>query len=170
MKRLTLLILAVVAILGVASTNLTAQETAAQIVFVNSQAAIAAHPAGQQIEDLEAQAREEISGLQQSIQEIANRARQGQQLTPEEQERYQTLVATLQTVQQRWEADIAEAAQPAVEAVDAAIQALAQENGYSIVLDAGVAGPQGTNLVVYAQEGLDITQQVIERIQGGQQQ
>ena len=166
MKRLTLLIIAVAAILGVASTNLTAQAPETRIVFVNSQAAIAAHPSGEEAANLETQAREELSGIQSSIQELATRARSGEQLSAEEQERYQTLVATLQTVQQRWEADISAAAQPAVAAVDEAIRALAQENDYSIVLDAGVAGPQGTNLVVYAQEGLDITPQVIERIQG----
>lgn len=168
MKRLTLPIIAVVAILGVASTNLTAQAPETRIVFVNSQAAIAAHPAGEEAANLKSQAREEISGIQSSIQELAARARSGQQLSAGEQERYQALVATLQTVQQRWEADISAAAQPAVAVVDEAIRALAQENGYSIVLDAAVAGPQGTNLVVYAQEGLDITPQVIERIQAGQ--
>jgi Skp family chaperone for outer membrane proteins len=168
MKRLTLTILCVAAILGVASTNLTAQAPETRIVFVNSHAAIAAHPAGEEATALETQAREELSGIQSSIQEIANRARAGQQLSAEEQERYQTLLATLQSVQQRYDAEIRTVAEPAVAAVDQAIRAIADENGYSIVLDAAVAGPRGTNLVVYAREGLDITDQVVERIQAGQ--
>ncbi|MEX2535430.1 MAG: OmpH family outer membrane protein [Trueperaceae bacterium] len=165
MKRLTLILVCVAVILGVASINLTAQAPDTRIVFVNSQAAIAAHPAGDEAIALEAQAREELSGIQSSIQELAERARAGEQLTAEDQERYQTLLATLQTVQQRYEAEIATAAEPAVTDVDQTIRALAQENGYSIVLDAVEAGPRGTNLVVYAQEGLDITELVIERIQ-----
>jgi Skp family chaperone for outer membrane proteins len=168
MKRLTLTIICVAAILGVASTNLTAQAPETRIVFVNSQAAIAAHPAGEEATALEAQAREELGGIQTSIQEIANRARAGQQLSAEEQERYQTLLATLQSVQQRYDAEIRTVAEPAVAAVDQAIRAIADENGYSIVLDAAVAGPRGTNLVVYAREGLDITDQVVERIEAGQ--
>jgi outer membrane protein len=169
MKRLTLILLVVAALVGVAPFTLTAQAPEARIVFVNSQAAIAAHPAGEEAAALEAQAREELGEIRASAQALAERARAGQQLTAEEQERYQTLVATLQTVQQRYESDIAAAAGPAITAVDEAIRAVAQENGYTIVLDAAVAGPQGTNLVVYAQEGLDITAQVIERIGSGEQ-
>lgn len=168
MKRLTLILLCVAAILGVASTNLTAQAPETRIVFVNSQAAIAAHPAGEEATALEGQAREELGGIQSSIQELANKARSGQQLSAEEQERYQTLLATMQSVQQRFEAEISAAAEPAVTAVDETIRQIAQEEGYTIVLDSGVAGPRGTNLVVYAQEGLDITDQVIERIQTAQ--
>lgn len=165
MKRLTLILLCVVAILGVASINLTAQAPSTRIVFVNSQAAIAAHPAGEEATALEAQAREELGGIQSSIQELANRARAGEQLTAEEQERYQTLLATLQSVQQRYDAEIRTVAEPAIAAVDQAIRAVAAENGYSIVLDSDVAGPRGTNLVVFAEEGLDVTDQVVSRIQ-----
>jgi Skp family chaperone for outer membrane proteins len=168
MKRLTLIILSVVAILGVAPFYLTAQAPDTQIVFVNSQAAIAAHPAGEEAVQLEQQAREEINEIRASIQEIADRARAGEELTAEEQERYQTLVTTLQAVQQRYQADFDAAAAPAIEAVNRAIAEIAQEKGYTLVLDSLAAGPQGTNLVVYAQQGLDITELVIERVQAGQ--
>ncbi|MEX2540891.1 MAG: OmpH family outer membrane protein [Trueperaceae bacterium] len=168
MKRLTLILLCVVALLGVASTNLTAQAPETRIVFVNSQAAIAAHPAGEQATALEEQARNELGGIRTSIQELADRARAGEQLSAEDQERYQTLLATMQSVQQRYDAEIRTVAEPAVIAVDEAIRAVAAENGYSIVLDSDVAGPRGTNLVVYAQEGLDITELVVERIQSGE--
>ena len=164
MKRLTLLLLVVAALIGVASLNLTAQETSTRIVFVNSQAAIAAHPAGAQASQVEEQARQELQEIQGSIEQLAARARAGEQLTPEEQEPYQTLLTTLQSVQQRYQAEFGAAAGPAIEAVNAAIADIAEENGYSIVLDALAAGPQGTNLVVYAQPGLDITDLVIERI------
>lgn len=168
MKRLTLITLCVAAILGVASTQLTAQAPETRIVFVNAQAAIAAHPAGEEAVRIQEQARQETGEIRQSIQELADRARAGQQLTPEEQERYQTLVTTLQAVQQRYAADFDRAAAPAIEAVNGTIAQLAEENGYSIVMDAVAAGREGTNLVVYAQPGLDITEQVIERLGGTQ--
>lgn len=164
MKRLTLIILSVGVLLGVASVNLDAQEQGTRIVFVNSQEVIAAHPAGEEAARIEEQARQETDEIRSSIQELAQRAQAGQELTPEEQERYQTLVTTLQTVQQRYQTEFNAAAQPAVEAVNSAIAAVAEENGYSMVLDSVAAGPQGTNLVVYAQPGLDITEMVIERV------
>lgn len=165
MKRLTLTLLCVVAILGVAPFYLSAQAPETQIVFVNSQAAIAAHPAGEEAARIEEQARVETGEIRDNIQALAERARAGEELTPEEQERYQTLVTTLQTVQQRYQADFNAAAGPAIEAVNQAIATIAEENGYTMVLDAMAAGPQGTNLVVYAQPGLDITELVVERIQ-----
>lgn len=164
MKRLTLIILSVGVLLGVASVDLDAQEQGTRIVFVNSQEVIAAHPAGEEAARIEEQARQETDEIRSSIEELAQRAQAGQELTPEEQERYQTLVTTLQTVQQRYQSEFNAAAQPAVEAVNAAIAAVAEENGYGVVLDSVAAGPQGTNLVVYAQPGLDITEMVIERV------
>lgn len=164
MKRLTLIILSVGVLLGVASVDLDAQEEGTRIVFVNSQEVISAHPAGEEAARIEEQARQETDEIRSSIEELAQRAQAGQELTPEEQERYQTLVTTLQTVQQRYQTEFNAAAQPAVEAVNAAIAAVAEENGYSMVLDSVAAGPQGTNLVVYAQPGLDITEMVIERV------
>lgn len=166
MKRLTLIILVAAAIIGVASLNLTAQPQGTQVVFINSQAAIAAHPAGEEAAQLQEQARTEIGEIQTSLQELANRVRAGEELSPADQERYQTLLTTLQTVQARYEAEINAAAGPAIEAVNQAIAAVAEANGYTIVMDAAVAGPPpGLNLIVYSQPGLDITDQVIEYLQ-----
>ncbi len=161
MKRLTPLILAIAVILGVTSTTPSAQTSDTRVVFINSQAAIAAHPLGTEVSRIEEQARAETSEIAQSIEQLAARARAGEELTPEEQERYQTLVTTLQTVQQRYEQQFNEAAGPVIEAVNQAIAQVAAQNGYDIVLDSVAAGPQGTNLVVYAVDGLDITDQVI---------
>lgn len=161
MKRLTLFGLAVAAVVAIAATNLNAQTQPTKIVFVDSQAAINSHPAGQKAQDLKKQAQTEIDDLRSKINELAQKQNSGQQLTAAENERYQTLVSTLNAVQQRYQSDINSAAKPAVDAVNQAIQEIAQENGYSIVMDR-TAAAQG--LVVYAASDLDITPMVIDRV------
>lgn len=164
MKRLTIFGLAVLAVVAVATAQLSAQDQTARIAFVDSQAAINAHPAGQKAADLQKQAQTDISDVRSKLDELASKARGGQQLTPSESERYQTLLSTLDALQKRYQQDISDAAQPAVEAVDKAIKQLAQENGYTVVMDSRVAGSGGTNLVVYADPSLDITPQVIDLV------
>lgn len=145
------------------STTLTAQDQPTKIVFVDSQAAIRAHPAGAEIAALEEQARAEIEALEADLQVLIDKANSGQELTAAERDQAATLQRTLQDVRARWTARINEVAAPAEEAVTQTIAAIAQENGYTIVLDRRVAA--SSSLVVYAQEGLDITQLVIERLQ-----
>ena len=66
MKRLFFILTIVVSL--VFSAVLIAQEQQTKIVFVDSQAAIASHPAGAASKDLEAKAKAEIQGLQAEIQ------------------------------------------------------------------------------------------------------
>lgn len=168
MKRLTLIVSAALALATFAllsSVTTTAQDQPTKIVFVDSQAAISAHPAGAASDAMQEQARTEIGDLRTQLETYSSRLRDGQQLTPEETELYQTLLATLQSVQQFWQSEIATTAQPALEAVNNAIRDIAVENGYTIVLDFAVAA--ASNLVVYAQDGLDVTPAVIERVAAG---
>ncbi|SRR5690554_684803 len=164
MRRLTLLGITAVAIVAFFASNLTAQDQPSRVVYLNSQAAIHAHPSGSQLESLNAQAREEIGGLVQSISALEQKAASGQQLTPEEAERYATLQTTIQAVDARYKEEIAAAAEPARLAVDQAIKELAAELNYTMVLDSLAA--YETGLVVYADPALDITDLVIERVQG----
>lgn len=157
MKPLTLFALFVALFL---SAFAQAQST---IVFVDSQAAINAHPAGAEALTLQEQARTEIEGLQEQIQSIVGGAQSAQDLTAEQRSQLDTLQRSLESVQQRWATDIQAAAQPAVDAVNQAIAAVAQENGYTIVLNRAVAATSG--LVAYADDSLDITDQVIARVQ-----
>ncbi len=165
MKRLTNLAIGaaiVVAVLALSSVTLTAQDQPTRLVFVDSQAAISAHPAGQAADLLQEQARQELGELRDDIDVLTQRLRAGEQLTPEEDELYQTLLTTLEMVQSRYQADVVATATPAIEAVNQTIEAVAKENGYTVVLDVNVAARDG--LVVYAQDGLDITATVVERI------
>lgn len=162
MKRF-LFIISIITVLALSAT-LVAQQVANSIVFVDTQAAIAAHPAGAQAKQIEEQARGEVEALQAELKTLADKANAGTQLTADEQSRFQTLRTTILDVQQNYATQIGQTAEPALTAVDAAIKAIAEENGYLIVLDSGVAGQNGVNLVVYAAPQLDITQQVIDRV------
>ena len=165
MKTKSIFTLSLVLLLALfwASSNLTAQEEGTRIVYVNSREAIAARPESAQINELQAQAEAELSEIQAQLEPLLARFNSGQ-ITTQERETAATLQQTLNATQQRWQQDIAAAAEPAITAVQAAIEAIAQENGYDIVLDGNVAGQAGINLIIYADEGLNITQQVIERI------
>lgn len=144
--------------------QLNAQPQGTQIVFIDAQRAIASHPAGEQLAQLREQAQTEIASLRSDLDPIVTKLQSGQQLTAQERELYDTLIRSLEAVQQRWRNEIGAASTPAIEAVNAAIEQIAQTNGYSMVLDGNVAGQNGLGLVVYAEEELDITDLVIERI------
>ena len=161
MKRFALLALVVLGVLALTLVRPTAQEQRSTIVFVDSQAAINAHPAGQAASDLQAQAREEIGLISADINTLNRRVLEGQELSSAERGRLQVLIATLEAVQERYQSDIAATAQPALDRVNAVIRELAMENNYTIVFDAVVAS---NGLVVFAQDGLDITPLVLERI------
>ncbi len=138
----------------------------ANIVFVDTQSAINAHPAGEEASQLQEQGSAEVEALSADLQVLVDKVNGGQQLTQEEQSRFQQLRTAIVSVQERYAQQIQEVVQPALEAVNQVIQQIAEENGYDIVLDSVVAGqePRGINLVVYARPTLDITPQVIERV------
>ena len=162
MKRLTMIALGAVAAMVLLSSTLTAQPDANRLVFADSQALIAAHPAGREASELRIRAQNEVNEIRQQLEAIQNRARAGETLSNDDTERFNILVTTLESVQTRYQAEIAAAAGPAIEAVNAAIRAIAEEQGYGIVFDIGAAADTG--LVVYAAEGLDITDAVMLRL------
>ncbi|HET9026645.1 MAG TPA: OmpH family outer membrane protein [Trueperaceae bacterium] len=165
MRRLTLLGILAAVVIAVTASSLSAQSRPTKLVFVDSQAVLRAHPAGQAVEALRAQAQTEVKGLTDSIAALEAKLGAGQTLTPDESERYATLRTTLQAVQTRYLNDIEAAAAPAVQATNVAITELAKENGYTVVLDRVEAANQ--RIVVYADDDLDITQLVIDRVTAG---
>jgi outer membrane protein len=162
MQRILVLVFSALAAMVFLASTMTAQPATTRVVFVDSQALIAAHPSGRAAAELTAQAQTELGELRAQLESLDARRRAGQALSPEESERFSVLLATFETVQVRYQSDIAAAAGPAVEAVNAAIRAVAEENDYAIVFDVGAASERG--LIVYAAEGLDITDQVMLRL------
>lgn len=162
MNRLSFLLLTI--LIAVIGSFAWVQQGQTRIAFVDSQAAIRAHPAGAQAKALEDQAKTEIEALQTDMNAIVAKANAGEQLTADEQSRFQNLRSTLATVQKNYADQIGATVQPALEAVDKAIRDIAAENDYAAVFDARVAGQEGTNLVVFAKQELNITQEVIDRV------
>ena len=162
MKRLTLALLTVLAVALTLGVNLGAQDAPVRLAFVDSQALIAAHPAGQQANDLRELAATEIGDLRAQLDALQAKAQAEGGLSNEDGELFNVLVTTYESVQTRYQSDIAAAAQPAIDAVNAAIKTVADENGIAVVMDIAAAAESG--LVVYAAEGLDLTDAVAERL------
>ena len=135
------------------------------IAFVSSSAVLAAHPDGQAALQLEEQARTELQGIATELQPLQARAAAGETLSAEEQNNLELFQRTLQETQQRYREEIDDAAQPATEEINTIIQNIAQENGYTLVLNYDVA--QTSGLVVYADESsvLNITEEVVTAIE-----
>ena len=134
------------------------------IAFVRSGQVLAAHPAGKAAETLTQQARTELEGIAVALQPLQVKANSGTALTPEEQDQLELTQRTIQETQQRYQQEIEAAAKPATDEINAIIQRLAKENGYSLVLNFEVA--QTSNLVLYANDNVpDITEEIIAEIQ-----
>ncbi|HLU82843.1 MAG TPA: OmpH family outer membrane protein [Trueperaceae bacterium] len=162
MRRLTLFGLAAAVVIGFLASSLSAQERETRLVFVDSQAALLAHPSGATIQDLQQRAETEVNDLVASLTALDQRLAAGETLSAADNERYQALQTSLSAVQTRYRDEIAAAAEPAVAAVNAIIKQLAEENGYTVVMDRVEAA--NLRLVVYADDDLDITPVVIERL------
>lgn len=84
----------------------------------------------------------------------ANREAQLQQRLVEAEQRAQQMQAALQQRQ-------AELIQPIMEEVTAVIEAIREEGNYSLILDAGAGS------IISADPSLDLTQEVISRLESG---
>lgn len=160
-------LLTLLTLLPLASAQEAAPAAGFSVAFVRSEELLAAHPAGQAASELTEQARTELEGISQSVQPLLEKRNTGEQLTAEEQNTLELSQRTLQETQERYQQEIEAAAQPATEAINAIIQQVAQEEGYSLVMNYAVANTSG--LVVYADTAKvpDITQAVIDRIGAG---
>jgi len=130
--------------------------------FVDSQYLLTIHPAYQQIVETREMATAELNQVAATVQDLQGRQQAGQTLTAEEQERLQV---SIQTLQARYDQEIQALAQPAIDAVNAAIARVAAEMSIGVVLDANVAREMG--LVVYAAPGNDLTPMVEAALREG---
>lgn len=133
--------------------------------FVDSQYLLTIHPAYQQIVETREMATAELNQVAATVQDLQGRQQAGQTLTAEEQERLQVSIQTLQALQARYDQEIQALAQPAIDAVNAAIARVAAEMSIGVVLDANVAREMG--LVVYAAPGNDLTPMVEAALREG---
>lgn len=162
MKNVLITLFALSALLPLAH----AQDAAAplSIAFVSRSAVLAAHPAGQEAAELTEQARAELQGLADALRPLQARAAAGETLSAEEQNSLELSTRTYEETQQRYQLEVEAAAQPAVEEINTIIQGIAQENGYTLVMDYDVS--QTSGLVLYADDNVpNLTGDVIAAIE-----
>lgn len=149
----------------VSFVQVQAQEKPFKPALVNTAQLLAAHPDGQKAATLRQQASDELAPLLEQLQALQTKS-QSAELTAEERSQANLLVATVEQTRARYEADIRTAAEPAQAAIDAAIKAVAEANGYTLVIDGDLAGANGLSLFVYVDLASipDITQQVIQQM------
>lgn len=163
MRSLTtrLLTLLLLASLGLATAQGDGASASFRLAFVDTQALIAAHPAQAEIaslgEALDAELQDLLGQRQALLQKQA-----GAGLTAEEEELLQALNVTIETRRDAGLADIRAAAAPAEEAANQIIREIAQQEGFSLVLDIDRAA----GLVVFAAVSVpDVTQQAVALMQ-----
>lgn len=178
MKALVRTTLAFFALVVAASAPLAAQQ--AGIVYLDSERLRQEAPSLQEarqtmqseMAQLEAQADSALAPLQQELQQMAVQFQQQQgMMTPETRQQQQTAIqqkqAQLQQAGSQWEQRAAqrqnEILAPALTHINEVIDQLRQERGYSFILDAAAGG------VVAADPALDITAEVLTRLNGSAQ-
>jgi outer membrane protein len=146
-----------------------AQDKPLKIALINKPALLQARPEGQKAAALIQQQNDELKPLLDELQTLQTKS-QTTELSAEERSRAQLLVSTVEQTRQRYQTDIQAAAAPAEEAINKALTAVAQAQGYTLVIDGDLAGLNGIGLFVYVDTaGLpDITQQVIDEMNKGQ--
>jgi Skp family chaperone for outer membrane proteins len=147
-----------------------AQDKPLKIALINKLALLQAHPDGQAAAGLAQQRDAELQPLLDELQTLQTKSQTAEGLTAEERSRATLLVQTVEQTRQRYATDIQTAAAPAEEAINTALEAVSQAQGYTLVIDGDLAGLNGLGLFVYVDTaGLpDITQQVIEQMGVGQ--
>jgi outer membrane protein len=126
-----------------------AQNKAFKLAFVDSQKLLAAHPQGKEAATLRQSAQTELTPLQEKIRALQTKAATGA-ATAAERQSLDTLGKTYQATAKKWQEKIDKVIAPITKDVDAAVTGVAQDQGIAVVLDAVIAGPRGTGLVVYA--------------------
>lgn len=145
-------------------TSAQEAEPTLSIAFVQTSQVLAAHPAGQAASQLTEQARAELQEIATTLQPLVAKANSGQQLTAEEQNTLELSQRTYQATQERYQQEIQNAAAPAETQINEIITRIAEENGYTLVLNRELAAT--SSLVVYGAASIpDITEEAIAAIQ-----
>ncbi|WP_216318517.1 OmpH family outer membrane protein [Deinococcus aestuarii] len=151
--------LAIVAAFGLGTLAPHAQTTPQKLGFVDVQRMLSAHPADKDLQAIQQKANAELEGLQKQIQAIDAK---GAGATAAEKQNRTTLVSTIQAKAKAYDDQMKPKMQTVEKAVDTAVNAVAKANGYSIVMDRGVAARSG--LVVYADNATDLTDAALKAL------
>jgi outer membrane protein len=155
----TLVPLAVVAALGLGSLAPHAQTGAQKIGFVNVNEVLKAHPNNTAVTALQTKANTELGALDAQIKAIQAK---GTAATPAEKDQATLLTTTLNSKAKDYNDQLAKAVAPIEKAVDAAVSSTAKAQGFSVIMDKGIAAT--SSLVIYADPSTDLTATVIKNL------
>jgi len=154
--------LAAVALLALASWPLAQnKEVPSRVGFIDAEAVIRAHPRYAEVAKLQEQADAELKPLVEKLRALEQKIASGQ-ATAKDREDYQVLTEAAKKVSEKWTPKIQEKLEPLIKEVDQVVAQVAQELGFSVIMNRRVAA--SSNLVVYADPNTDITQAVIEAL------
>jgi outer membrane protein len=137
-----------------------AQPKSTKICFVQSQPILEAHPDGAKVVTFKADAEKELKPILEQARALQAKAGG---LSAAERQQLETLSKTIQATQRKWQDKIDKLLQPIEVDIDKAIASTARTLGCNVVLDRLVA--RSSALVVYADDDLDITKDVIKSLQ-----
>lgn len=159
MNLKTLAPLAVVAALGFGSLMPHAQTGAQKIGFVNVSEVLKAHPGNATIVALQAKEKAELDPMVAQIKAIQDK---GAAATAAEKDQATQLLTTVQAKDKDYSAQIQKLVAPVETAVDAAVSSTAKAQGFSVIMDKGIAAT--SSLVIYADPSTDLTATVIKNL------
>jgi outer membrane protein len=136
-----------------------AQPKSTKICFVQSQPILEAHPDGAKVIASKADADKELKPILEQARALQGKAG----ASAAERQQLDTLTKTIQATQRKWQDRINKLLQPIEMDIDKAIASTAKTLGCNVVLDRLVA--RSSALVVYADDDLDITKDVIKTLQ-----
>lgn len=152
-----------------ATTVDPAQAPPTKIAIINPLLVLEAHPQGQAVKEaataLQGRYEADLAPIAQELTALQQKARSGQELTAEEQSQADLLSRTLQETQARYNEELAAVYAPVEDDIGAAIRAVAQQYGFTMVMDYTRLGLGGLGIVVYAEGTPDITELVIQQLQ-----
>jgi len=161
MKR-SWMVFAAIAVLALATWPFAQnKDVPSRVGFIDAEAVIRAHPRYDEVAKLQEQADAELKPLLEKIRALEQKIASGQ-ATAKDREDYQVLTEAAKKVSEKWTPKIQEKLDPLIKEVDAVVAQVAQELGFSVIMNRRVAAQ--SNLVVYADPNTDITQAVIEAL------
>ncbi|MBB5233425.1 OmpH family outer membrane protein [Deinococcus budaensis] len=150
---------AIVAAFGLGALAPHAQTTPQKVGFVNVQKLLSAHPNDKDLQAIQKKANDELGALDKQIKAIDAK---GASASAAEKQNRATLVSTIQAKAKAYDDQMKPKVAAVEKAVDLAVNTVAKQNGYSIVMDSNVAA--GSSLVIFAENGTDLTDAALKAL------
>lgn len=149
----------IVAAFALGALSPQAQTSGFKVGFVNVDTLFAAHPGDKEIKALQSKYHTELTDLSKKIKALDAK---GTKITASEKDQRVQMMTTYNTKAKSYDQQMKTKGAPIEAAVDKALASYAKSNGYSIIMNSGVA--QQTGLVVYAEPSTNLTEAIKKTI------